>query len=105
MQIFPTFIAVMKSRASPPLTSPMMMRSGLILSEFFTKSCIVTPSPVTSRAQFSSVFVFNSSVSSIATILCPEGRNENMELRRVVFPAAGLPAISMFAGFTPIPST
>ncbi len=105
IQYLPTFIAVFKSLASAPLTSPITIRSGRILKEFFTKSAKLIFSLLSKREHSFKEWVFNSRVSSITTKRSLGGINDNKAFNIVVFPAPGPPAIIMFPGLTDIPST
>ncbi len=99
---WPVFIACRVSIASIPLISPTIILSGLILSEFLTRSLIVI-SPLPSRlgGLLSSLTTWfklrlNSRVSSMVIILSSGGMKLEITLRKVVLPVEVAPDTIIF---------
>ena len=96
---WPVFMACSMSKASPALTSPIMIRSGLMRSAFLTRSrCDTSPRPsrfggrVSSRTTCS-CWSCNSAESSIVTMRSRCSINEDNALSRVVLPEPVPPEI------------
>ncbi|VVB99436.1 Uncharacterised protein [uncultured archaeon] len=109
--LWPVSIAMKSVPASAPLTSPSIMRSGLILIAFLRRSSISIPrlprSPcfVSIWTQFSRPQSWISGVSSIETILSEARMKDEIALRVVVLPEPEPPVMITFNGSMPSPST
>ncbi len=105
--LWPVSIATKSVSASFPLTSPSISLSGLILSEFFSRSSIVTsawpdmPNLASIWTQLSLFPKCNSSVSSIVIILSEYLTKFPSAFSVVVFPELEPPVIIMFIGSMP----
>ena len=100
---WPVFMACNMSRASPPLTSPTMIRSGRMRRALRTRSRTVTsPRPSTLGGRASSPTTCglpnrSSAASSIVMRRSPSGMNEASTLSSVVFPELAPPETTMLA--------
>ena len=89
---WPVFMACSMSRASPPRTSPTMIRSGRIRRELRTRSrMVIEPLPSAFGGRVSSRTTCSwpresSAASSTVTIRSRAGTNWDSALSRVVFP-------------------
>ena len=100
---WPVFIACSMSRASPPRTSPTMIRSGRMRSELRTRSRMVTsPRPSMFGGRYSrrttcSCRSCSSTASSMVMMRCSPGMNEESTLSSVVLPVPVPPVMRMLS--------
>lgn len=89
---WPVDMACSMSRVSPPRTSPTMIRSGRMRSEFRTRSrMVILPCPSTlggrlSRRTTCSCWSWSSAASSTVMMRSPSGMSPDSELSSVVLP-------------------
>ncbi|MBM2829156.1 MAG: hypothetical protein HW408_1688, partial [Actinobacteria bacterium] len=99
---WPVFIACSMSSASPPRTSPTMIRSGRIRRALRTRSrCVTVPFPSMLEGRVSSRTVcsccrISSAASSTVMIRSSSGIEADRMFRKVVFPAPVPPDTRMF---------